>query len=69
MIDGRKVAGGAQKRSRGYLLHQGSIAWPILLEYTSHLEEEDFKCRFAEALSRMFQSRPVYASLTDLNAV
>jgi len=44
MVNGRKVAGAAQRRTRRGLLHQGSI---------QHVElAEDFGERFARELSR-----------------
>ncbi len=50
MLRGKKVAGGAQKRSQGYLLHQGSIAWPLLLEAKFDLNELRFARAFADEL-------------------
>lgn len=44
LLDGRKIAGAAQRRTRGGLLHQGSIQLPDL--------SESFRNRFAGALGR-----------------
>ena len=45
LLDGRKVAGAAQRRTRGGFLHQGSIQLPGL--------SESFRNRFAGALGRV----------------
>lgn len=50
MLSGKKVAGAAQKRTQGYLLHQGSIAWNLLLEVCPHLSESAFLMRFAHGI-------------------
>ncbi len=50
MFNGTKIAGGAQKRSQGYLLHQGSMDWPFLLRIKPDLSEPYFAKAFAEEL-------------------
>ncbi len=51
MIDGRKIAGAAQRRTRRGLLHQGSI---------QHVDlAEDFQERFAQVLSANCSEREV----------
>ena len=42
-----KIAGAGQKRTVGYLLHQGSIAWDLLLDIEPKLVEVDFCAAFA----------------------
>jgi lipoate-protein ligase A len=58
MLNGRKIAGGAQKRSRGYLLHQGSIAWDVLSEASPDLSERDFSECFANQIAQLFVEEP-----------
>lgn len=53
MFRGQKVAGGGQKRTRGYLLHQGSIAWGILAESFPDLIESDFCRQFSSCLEEV----------------
>ena len=53
LLDGRKIAGAAQRRTRAGLLHQGSIQYDRL--------PPDFRDRFAAALCPSFQR----ASLSD----
>lgn len=55
MLGDKKAAGGAQKRSHGYLLHQGSIWWPHLMSFKSGLSEISFREEFARQLARWFQ--------------
>src|SRR3989338_3455045 len=54
MLSGKKIAGAGQKRTLGYLLHQGSIAWGELTQASSHLSESDFYCEFSTALGNLF---------------
>ena len=54
MLDGRKVAGAGQKRSLGFLLHQGSIAWNVLSESYPHLQIPDFIRQFSRSLAELF---------------
>lgn len=51
VIGARKVAGAGQKRSRGYLLHQGSIAWNELKAQNAALKEDAFELAFARECS------------------
>ena len=53
MFSGRKIAGAGQKRTQGYLLHQGSIAWNVLTEAYPDLVESDFCDQFATYLSHL----------------
>jgi lipoate-protein ligase A len=51
MLGGRKVAGAAQRRARGGLLHQGSI---------QHVDlAPDFAARFARVLSANYNQRDI----------
>ena len=54
MIGRRKIAGAGQKRTRDYLLQQGSIAWNILKEVSPNLSEENFQRGFARQLVQRF---------------
>lgn len=54
MLSGKKIAGAGQKRTQGYLLHQGSIAWKVLLEASFDLKESDFCNQFARHLGNLF---------------
>jgi len=51
MLGKRKVAGGGQKRSFGYLLHQGSIAWDVLLNEKPNINESEFHMAFSKKLA------------------
>jgi len=51
MMDGVKIAGAGQKRSFGYLLHQGAIAWEALLERDPNIDLTRFQTSFAERLA------------------
>ncbi|HEX4665274.1 MAG TPA: hypothetical protein VH207_01635 [Chthoniobacterales bacterium] len=51
MMLGRKIAGAAQRRTRGGFLHQGSIQLPDL--------SESFRARLAEALSEKIEHAPI----------
>ena len=62
MFRGEKAAGGAQKRSQGYLLHQGSVAWPLFLEARPGLDEIAFAKAFACELGGLIDF-PVKESL------
>ena len=53
MLSGKKIAGAGQKRTQGYLLHQGSIAWSMLTEVCPQLLESDFCVQFAEGLANL----------------
>jgi len=54
ILNGKKIAGAAQKRSRGYLLHQGSIAWPSLATGDHGFSEKLFRLEFARGLGSLF---------------
>ncbi len=56
LVCGEKVAGGAQRRTRGGLLHQGSIQVPSL--------SRDFAFCFAAKLSANFQNCPLPPELS-----
>lgn len=56
LVRGEKVAGAAQRRTRGGLLHQGSIQVPAL--------STDFAFRFAANLSANFQNNPLPAGIS-----
>lgn len=51
MLEGKKVAGAGQKRSLGYLLHQGSIAWAEVISKKPDLSEDEFCRKFSDGLS------------------
>ncbi|MBI4368431.1 MAG: lipoate--protein ligase family protein [Candidatus Omnitrophica bacterium] len=51
MLGDRKIAGGGQKRSQGFLLHQGSIAWEALIRRFPDLSEFQFSKQFASYLA------------------
>ena len=53
MLSGEKVAGAGQKRTLGYLLHQGSIAWGVLMGVNPGLSEARFSEQFSVCLSRL----------------
>lgn len=55
MLDDKKVAGAGQKRSHGYLLHQGSIAWDVLVRRAPDLTEKLFVERFSRHLAARFK--------------
>jgi lipoate-protein ligase A len=57
MMLGRKVAGAAQRRTRGGFLHQGSIQLPDL--------SESFRVRFAEALSERIERAPIALQIRE----
>jgi lipoyl(octanoyl) transferase len=57
LVDGRKVAGAAQRRTRTGLLHQGSIQYVDLAE--------DFPARFARELSTNHNTRHLDAATID----
>lgn len=52
MLKEKKIAGAGQKRSFGYLLHQGSIAWSEILRENPSLNEQEFCDRFSSDLAR-----------------
>ena len=52
MLGPQKVAGAGQKRTMGYLLHQGSIAWDLLAAAEPKLSEIDFCCVFSKHLAK-----------------
>jgi lipoate-protein ligase A len=58
---GRKIAGAAQRRTRGGLLHQGSIQFPDLTE--------TFRDRFAHALSAHIEPGEIPPRILDRAAV
>ena len=55
MLSGKKIAGAGQKRTQGYLLHQGSIAWKVLAEACLNLTESNFCNQFATCLSNLLR--------------
>jgi lipoate-protein ligase A len=57
LVDGRKVAGAAQRRTRAGLLHQGSIQQVDLVE--------DFARHFAKELSENCSERRIDNELSD----
>jgi lipoate-protein ligase A len=57
MILGHKIAGAAQRRTRGGFLHQGSIQLPDL--------SESFRARFAEALSEKIERAPIAPQIRE----
>jgi lipoate-protein ligase A len=57
LVDGRKVAGAAQRRTRAGLLHQGSIQQVDL--------GADFARRFAKELSENCSQRRIDSELSD----
>ena len=57
LVDGRKVAGAAQRRTRAGLLHQGSIQQVDL--------GADFSRRFAKELSKNCSQRRIDSELSD----
>jgi lipoyl(octanoyl) transferase len=57
MIAGRKIAGAAQRRTRGGFLHQGSIQLPDLAE--------SFRARFAEALSEEIERAEISPQIRE----
>ncbi|GEM_PF-6074771 len=54
MLNNHKIAGAGQKRSKGYLLHQGSIAWNFAVQENPNLSEIEFAQTFAEFLASEF---------------
>ncbi len=61
-IDGKKVAGAAQKRTRDGLLLQGYLWKPFLTNFQSHELQRDFTRALAEALGTKIEAvkTPVY---------
>jgi lipoate-protein ligase A len=55
MMGSRKVAGAGQKRSHGYLLHQGSIAWPELVRASNRISKKKFSKCFSHELAQFLQ--------------
>ncbi len=55
MLGKKKIAGAGQKRSFGYLLQQGSIAWEVIRQARPELSESEFCVTFAEQLSHLFK--------------
>lgn len=55
MLGEKKLAGGAQKRSRGFLLHQGSILWPLVGGAKSDLSEMPFREELAKQFGKFFK--------------
>ncbi len=51
MLDGKKISGAGQKRSLGYLLHQGSVAWAEVIAQKPQLSEAEFCRKFSNDLS------------------
>jgi len=51
MLEGKKIAGAGQKRSLGYLLHQGSIDWAEVMGKKPDLSENEFRRKFSDDLS------------------
>jgi lipoyl(octanoyl) transferase len=68
MVNGRKVAGAAQRRTRAGLLHQGSIQLAIgrVRPTGGHVDlGNDFAERFAKELSKVRNERSLSKSLVD----
>jgi lipoyl(octanoyl) transferase len=61
LLDGRKIAGAAQRRTRGGFLHQGSIQLPDL--------SEAFRDRFASALSARVEHAELPSQVLERAAV
>jgi lipoate-protein ligase A len=61
MHEGRKIAGAAQRRTRGGFLHQGSIQLPGL--------SQSFRDRFAAALAPRIQQTSISIQILDRAAV
>ncbi|MGB8340639.1 MAG: hypothetical protein WCE51_03540 [Chthoniobacterales bacterium] len=61
MHEGRKIAGAAQRRTRGGFLHQGSIQLPGL--------SESFRDRFAAALAPGIQQTSISMQILDRAAI
>ena len=61
MLLGRKIAGAAQRRTRGGFLHQGSIQLPGL--------DESFRERFAAALAPEVQQADIPAPVLERAAI
>lgn len=59
MLRGKKIAGAGQKRSMGYLLHQGSIDWKTICTQRVNLTEQEFLLQFVRDLAQEFQIRIV----------
>ena len=53
MLSGKKAAGAGQKRALGYLLHQGSIAWNLLIEACPSLSESAFLTQFSGRIGNL----------------
>ncbi len=71
LLNGKKVAGAGQKRSHGYLLHQGSIAWNLLCEKQSCLTKEVFQYSLALEFSKLLELslQPVSFSAEELSSI
>jgi len=54
MCCGRKIAGAGQKRSLGFLLHQGSIALDVLRELNRNISEIKLRQSLANAFGNYF---------------
>jgi len=70
MVNGRKVAGAAQRRTRGGLLHQGSIqlatGWVRVAATTGHVDlGNGLAERFAKELSEVRNEKSLSKSLVD----
>jgi hypothetical protein len=50
----KKIAGGGQKRTMGYLLHQGSIEWNALVQAKPDLAPFRFIQAFSSVLAELF---------------
>ena len=71
MCGSLKISGAAQKRTQGYLLHQGSIAWDRLDNITPGLSEAVFIERLSNRLAKwlQIQVKPSMLSAEELKAV
>lgn len=52
MLGSKKIAGAGQKRTLGYLLHQGSIAWDLLAHVQPKFSEVHFCIAFSNHLAK-----------------
>ena len=62
IVDGQKIAGAAQKRKKGIILHQGSID---STPFTSSAQREEMQERFTAELVREMKAESFNASLTQ----
>ena len=65
ILSGKKIAGAGQKRTQGYLLHQGSIAWNALTKIGPSVSESEFSDQFSSRIGNLLaltvKRAPLYA--------